>query len=502
MIAALELEDDAQAEEAIWKVVDQEAFYRFWAMEGLLSFWDGYSGNRNNFFVYHNPGTGKLHFIPWGADVLFETYSKLGVDPASPRSVRVVGRLAYRLYQMPTARARYAQTMKQLLVEIWDEEAILAEIDRVETMARPHLSQSQQSSFDPERIRDFVENRRAMIEPEIMGDDMPTWTQAPEPPPIIDVNQSPEESFFAAAKFGDVEEIKSHLAKGEDINGRDDDGSTALGLAAVSGQVEAMRYLIEQGADVNITSNDGGVPLHGAAFFGEYDAVVLLLDSGADPNVISNDGYTPTDVSSAPWNDDIEGIVKFLSGWLGIPVDMEQVEANRPRVARLLAERGGMFSMFLPKPSRSGLWRAAKDGDLAALQEAIDEDADINRLGNDGISAMSWAALMGHDEAIKLLLDNKADINQKNADGGTPLHAAAFFGRANTVTLLLARGADRAVRNNTGQRALDTMASGWNPQMRGIVQYIAGLLSIKVDPEAIGRAWPGIIRQLQTEDPS
>ena len=502
LIAALELEDDEQAEAAIWKVVDQEAFYRFWAMEGLLSFWDGYSGNRNNFFLYHNPGTDKLHFIPWGADVLFETYSKLGVDPASPRSVRLVGRLAYRLYQMPAARARYARTMKELLAEIWNEEAILAEIGRVEAMARPHLSESQQSSFDPERIRDFVENRRAMIEPEIMGDDMPAWTEAPEPPPIIDVNQSPEESVFAAAKFGDIEAIKSHLAQGADINGRDDDGSTAMGLAAIAGQVEAMRYLIEQGADVNITSNDGGVPLHGAAFFGEYEAVELLLDAGADPNVISDDGYTPTDVSSAPWGEEIEGIAKFWSGWLGLAVDMEQVEANRPRVALLLAQRGGKFSMFLPKPSRSGLWRAARDGDLAALQEAIDEDADINRIGDDGISALSWAALMGQDEAITLLLDSKADINRRNADGGTPLHAAAFFGHASSVALLLKRGADRSVRNSSGQTALDTMASGWNPQMRGIVEYIAGLLSIEVDPEAIGQAWPGIIRQLKAEDPS
>ena len=55
-------------EDAIWEVIDEEAFYKFWALEGLLSFWDGYSGNRNNYFIYLNPGTGKLHFMPWGAD--------------------------------------------------------------------------------------------------------------------------------------------------------------------------------------------------------------------------------------------------------------------------------------------------------------------------------------------------------------------------------------------------------------------------------------------------
>ncbi|MDG2054318.1 MAG: CotH kinase family protein [Phycisphaerales bacterium] len=498
LINALEIEDDAEAEEAIWKVVDQDAFYKFWAMEGLLSFWDGYAGNRNNFFVYHNPETHKLHFIPWGADAMFETYSKLGEDPASPRSVRTVGRLAYRLYQIPSARERYAQTMQQLLTDVWHEETILADIDRVEAMSRAHLSAAQKSSFDPDRIREFVRNRRAMIEPEITGIDMPLWAQLPEPPPIIGGKQSPDESLFAAAKLGDVDAIKTHLDQGTDVNARDEGGGSALGLAAIAGQIDAMRYLIEHGAEVNATSNDGGVPLHGAAFFGEYDAVELLLTSGADPNIINNDGYTPTDITAAPWNDEMQDIAEFWSGWLGLSTDMEQVKASRPKVALLLAEHGGKYSILLPKPARPLLSSAAKDGDIAALKKDIDAGADVNRLDEKGISPLAWAAVMGQDDAVTLLLEANADINRRNADGGTPLHAAAFFGHANTVTLLLAKGADRNIRNNSGQTALETMASGWNEQMRGVVEYIAYLLSIKVDPEAIGQAWPGIIQQLRT----
>ncbi len=498
LTTAIDIKDNAEAEEAIWKVLDQDAFYKFWAMEGLLSFWDGYSGNRNNFFVYHNPETNKLQFIPWGADAMFETYSKLGEDPASPRSVRTVGRLAYRLYQIPSAREHYAQTMQQLLTEVWHEETILADIDRVEAMSQEHLSESQQSSFDPNRIRDFVGNRRAMIEPEITGIDMPLWTQLPEPPPIFGGKQSPDESLFAAAKLGDIDVIKAHLDRGTDINARDEGGGSALGLAAVAGQIDAMRYLIEHGADVNAISNDGGVPLHGAAFFSEYDAVELLLTSGANPNIINNDGYTPTDIAAAPWNDVIQDIAEFWSGWLGLSIDIEQVKSNRPKVTLLLSEHGGKYSILLPKPSRQVLWNAAKDGDIAALRKAIADSADINKLDEKGISPLSWAAIMGQNDAIKLLLDQNADINRRNADGGTPLHAAAFLGRTSTVTLILARGADCNIQNNNGQTALETIDSGWNPQMRGIVEYIAYLLSIKVDPEAIGQAWPGIIQQLRT----
>ena len=74
-------------EAEIGKIVDLDSFYTFWAMEGLLGFWDGYSGNRNNFFIYLNPDTEKFHFIPWGADSLFEKYSGIKEGESDPISV-------------------------------------------------------------------------------------------------------------------------------------------------------------------------------------------------------------------------------------------------------------------------------------------------------------------------------------------------------------------------------------------------------------------------------
>jgi len=49
LIEALEQCDSTNAEEKIGKLVDLDAFYKYWAIEGLLGFWDGYSANRNNF---------------------------------------------------------------------------------------------------------------------------------------------------------------------------------------------------------------------------------------------------------------------------------------------------------------------------------------------------------------------------------------------------------------------------------------------------------------------
>ncbi|HIM23805.1 MAG TPA: hypothetical protein EYM30_06350, partial [Verrucomicrobia bacterium] len=174
MVAELQTNEHGY-EDAIWEVIDEEAFYKFWVLEGLLSFWDGYSGNRNNYFIYLNPGTEKLHFMPWGADCLFEKYSRLRVDRSSPRSVRLKGLVARKLYQIPSVRKKYAATMKKLMAEHWDEEKLLAETERIEAMVTPHISPYQRRGVRFEAIRDFIRNRRPDIEREINGGDMPLW---------------------------------------------------------------------------------------------------------------------------------------------------------------------------------------------------------------------------------------------------------------------------------------------------------------------------------------
>lgn len=179
---------DFDLQKRIWKWVDKDAFFTFWTIEGLLSFWDGYSGNRNNFFVYMNPSTGKIHFMPWGIDCLFEKHSPLGVPPQSPRSVRTVGLLAHKLYQIPDVRKEYATRMKALMDQLWHEPALLAETERIEVMVRPHLSDSQGRNANFDGTRNFIRNRRADIEKEIHADAMPLWNAPPIEPPVIGEN--------------------------------------------------------------------------------------------------------------------------------------------------------------------------------------------------------------------------------------------------------------------------------------------------------------------------
>ena len=158
LIEVLEGEDE-NIEQAIGRLVDLDSFYTFWAMEGLLSFWDGYSGNKNNFFIYLNPETDKFHFIPWGADCMFERYSPIRNDRYDPLSVKKQGLIAHRLYQLESGRQRYRQTLRNIMEQHWDEKALLVETERIEALVKPHLAigDKTEADFDRDEARGWIE---------------------------------------------------------------------------------------------------------------------------------------------------------------------------------------------------------------------------------------------------------------------------------------------------------------------------------------------------------
>ncbi|NNE00949.1 MAG: hypothetical protein HKN47_26840, partial [Pirellulaceae bacterium] len=55
--------------EELEKIIDLDSFIRYWTIESLTGFWDGYCSNQNNFYVYFSPKhDDRAYFIPWGAD--------------------------------------------------------------------------------------------------------------------------------------------------------------------------------------------------------------------------------------------------------------------------------------------------------------------------------------------------------------------------------------------------------------------------------------------------
>jgi len=68
------------------------------------------------------------------------------------------------------------------------------------------------------------------------------------------------------------------------------------------------------------------------------------------------------------------------------------------------------------------LFRAARHGDLAGLQEAIAAGAHVNGASPvDGKTALFRAAVFGHADAVRLLLERGADPQARGSDGRNAL---------------------------------------------------------------------------------
>jgi len=288
------------------------------------------------------------------------------------------------------------------------------------------------------------------------------------------------------------------LDKGVKVNDTDERGGSAIGLAALAGQSKMVGFLIEEGANVNITSGDGGTPLHGAAFLGQAETVGILIKSGAKVNAQNQRNETPLD-SCSGWNDETKGFVELISGFLQIEVDIEKVRAGRLKVAALLKENGGKNGAELASAGPEPLWKAAKTGNLTALEAHTNDNSALDSHDDKGITPLSWAANAGQAKAAQWLIDKGANVNGKNRDGNTALHGAAFFGNLEVVELLLKHKAKVNARSIKGETPLDTVSAEWGEETKGILQFIAGILELKIDIQKVEANRPKIVALLRKQ---
>ncbi len=65
--ALAESNPDKQLQQ-LHSLIEVDAYLRHLALENILTHWDGYSFNRNNYRIYENPETGRFHFLLHGMD--------------------------------------------------------------------------------------------------------------------------------------------------------------------------------------------------------------------------------------------------------------------------------------------------------------------------------------------------------------------------------------------------------------------------------------------------
>ena len=101
--------------------------------------------------------------------------------------------------------------------------------------------------------------------------------------------------MIEGARYGDSEDVVEALGNNADVNATDEDGRSALHMAAANGHTGIMQTLLDAGANTEQRNATGNTALHWACVGGSVVAVQLLLDGGADACALNDAEKTPLD---------------------------------------------------------------------------------------------------------------------------------------------------------------------------------------------------------------
>jgi len=259
-----------------------------------------------------------------------------------------------------------------------------------------------------------------------------------------------EKKLHEAVTAGDIEAVKALIARGVDINAKNQFAWTPLYDAVRTDQVEVARLLVAKGARVDAMDQYGGTALFVAAWRGRVDTAQVLIAAGAKVDARNKRGETP--IFSAARNRQVEGETPIFS----------RAPNGQVEVARLLLAKGAKVNAT-DRTGRTPLHEAAADGRRDFAVFLIAGGADPNAKGVYGTplhSAVSGAMRRPAPERqakrdiVELLIAKGADVNAKTSEGSTPLHWAASSGDMEMGELLIAKGADIGAEDAQGRTPL------------------------------------------------
>ncbi|GCC25901.1 hypothetical protein chiPu_0004313 [Chiloscyllium punctatum] len=277
-----------------------------------------------------------------------------------------------------------------------------------------------------------------------------------------------ETPLHIAARVKDGEKVAEILLKsGADVNADQENGETAMHVAARHGNLKMIQALIEEGGDLTWQSKVGENPLHVAVRHCHLSVVEEILsyltnqrshtEAVACVNQENKTHETPLHYCAHVGNADVLlEVLKYIS-------------SNR-------------IQQVINKQSQNGcspLLLAAERGHTEMVKILLLNHARVDVFDEHGKAGLHLAAENGHDQISDILLWHKAFVNAKTKLGLTPLHLAAQNGYNKLVKLLVETHAASIDALSLSKRTPLHLAAG-----NGQLDVCNSLLKMKADVNA------------------
>ena len=290
-----------------------------------------------------------------------------------------------------------------------------------------------------------------------------------------------------AAMKGNRDAIRTLLKSGEDVNGAQGDGMTALHWAAVKGDADLAQMLIYAGANIKATTRIGAyTPLYLAAKGGYATVVATLIAAGADVKAASANGTTPLMIAAA--GGDARTVTTLIENGSDVNAKdtakgetplMYAAAFDRVEVVKLLLKHGANMKattnvvdlMALTAPEEANMQRQYGEG--ARPQGPVQVPGATRQyryneliVSQGGLSALQFAAREGHMESAKVLIESGADVNQVNpGDKSTPLITTIINGHFDLAKYMIEKGANPHLAATNGVTPLFAVVNTyWAPK--------------------------------------
>ena len=122
-----------------------------------------------------------------------------------------------------------------------------------------------------------------------------------------------------ASQNGQVEEAKSLLERGAQINFQTIDGTSALHIASLNGHIKVVKLLLEKEAKVDLLNNDQCSPLMIACERELTDIARVLLEHDADTYLRNKNGQTALEIAKEKNHVDIISLFAKLKEKVAYP---------------------------------------------------------------------------------------------------------------------------------------------------------------------------------------